>query len=411
VLEVITMTSTAPGTLVENDPISTHRAPFHVLAVGKCRAVQPLLERIVNAGPQMELHTCVPEGAELRALHGQVLDLIFVDADSPHYPAARLCQAFKHSLDTQTVPLIVVSSSAKACEASLAQGADDFATPQTLPALLLRRIEALVHVRRARQLLRLEDEGVREPLFPPLEWRNGAPSEDTLPRIQFDCGSVMCAPAVVLFADLRGYTRVCECLAPRQVALLLREYFSLITQITLEHQGAVVNIAGDCLMAGFALSHVPSAAADRALRAAQMMMSRFTSLADNWLTRFHVIVGLGVGLNTGEVATAPMGFPLFTHYTLIGDTVNVAARLCQRARAGEIVLSASFKQSLGDKGAAFSIAALSQVVLRGRTEPVDIFCLPLEHRSASIDLESIAQAELEAPRFGDTVPQELTIAG
>jgi adenylate cyclase len=394
VLEVITMPSAAPC-ILENEPISAHRAPFHVLAVGKCRPVQPLLERIVNAGPLMELHTCLPDGAGLCALHGHVLDLIFVDADSPHYPAARLCQAFKHNLETQTVPLIVVSSSAKACQEALAQGADDFATPQTLPALLLRRIETLVHVRRAREILRLEDEGVREPQFPPLEWRDRVPPEDPLPRVQFDCGSVVCAPAVVLFADLRGYTGLCECLPPRQVALLLQDYFSLITQITLEHQGAVFNTAGDCLMAGFDLSHVPSDAADRALRAAQMMMNRFASLADSWLTRFHVTVGLGVGLNTGEVATAPMGFPLFTHYTLIGDTVNVAARLCQRARAGEIVLSAAFKESLGNKGSAFSIAALSQLVVRGRTEPVGIFCLPLEHRSVPLDLESIARAELE----------------
>jgi adenylate cyclase len=401
------MTSAVPCIPEEN----AHRAPFRVLAVGKCRAVQQLLERIANAGPQVELHTCLPDGAGVCALHGDVLDLIFVDADSPHYPAAQLCQAFKHNVETQTVPLIVVSSSTKACEEALAQGADDFATPRTLPSLLLRRIEALVHVRRARQILRLEDERVREPQFPPLEWRDRVPSQDPTLRVQVDCGSVVCAPAVVLFADLRGYTQMCERLAPRQVALLLKEYFSLITQITLEHQGAVFNTAGDCLMAGFDLSHTPSNAADRALRAAQMMMSRFASLAESWLTRFHVTVGLGVGLNTGEVATAPMGFPLFTHYTLIGDTVNVAARLCQRARAGEIVLSASFKQSLGDKGSAFLISPLSQVVVRGRTEAVDIFCLPLEQRSASLDLESIACAELERRRVGYRVPHELSIAG
>ena len=121
-----------------NEPISAHRAPFHVLAVGKCGAVKPLLERISNAGPQVELHTCLPDGAGLCALHGLVPDLIFVDADSPQYPAARLCQSFKLNLETRTVPLIVVSCSAKACEEALAQGADDFVTPQTPPALLLR---------------------------------------------------------------------------------------------------------------------------------------------------------------------------------------------------------------------------------------------------------------------------------
>jgi class 3 adenylate cyclase len=140
-----------------------------------------------------------------------------------------------------------------------------------------------------------------------------------------------------------------------------------------------------------------------------MMMSGFASLAEGWLMRFHVTVGLGVGLNTGEVATAPMGFPSFTHYTLIGDTVNLAARLCQRARAGEIVVCASFKQSLGDKGTAFSVMALSHVAVRGRTEPVDIFCLPLEHRSAP--LESIPGFEPERRRQGYKAPHELSIAG
>jgi len=405
------MPPAAPCIFDENEPIGAHRATFHVLAVGACRVVQPLLDRIVNAGPQMELHTCLPDGAGVCAPHGNVLDLIFVDADSPHYPAAQLCQAFKHDYETRSVPLIVVSCSAKACEEALALGADDFVTRETPPALLLRRIEALVHVRRARQILRLEDEGVREPQFPPLEWRDRVPPEDPLSRDHFDCESVVCTSAVVLFADLRGYTKMCECVPAGQVALLLREYFSLITRITLEHQGAVFNTAGDCLMAGFDLSHVPSSAAYRALRAAQMMMSRFASLAEGWLTRFHVTVGLGVGLNMGEVATAPMGFPLFTHHTLIGDTVNVAARLCQRARAGEIVLSASFKQSLGDKATAFSIAALSQVIVRGRTEPVDIFCLPLERRGAPLDLESIALAELERRRLDHKSPHDLYIAG
>jgi adenylate cyclase len=201
---------------------------------------------------------------------------------------------------------------------------------------------------------------------------------------------------------------MCECLAPEQVVLLLKEYFSLLTQIALEHGGTVFNTDGDCLMAGFDLSHVQSDAADRGLHAAQMMLSRFASLAESWLRRFHVTVGLGVGLNAGAVAIAPMGFHLFTHHTLIGDTVNVAARLCQRARAGEIVLSASFKQTLSDKGATLTIAALSQVAVRGRTEPVSIFCLPLEHRSAPI--ESIPAAKLEPHRLEYKMPHELNTA-
>ena len=96
---------------------------------------------------------------------------------------------------------------------------------------------------------------------------------------------------------------------------------------------------------------------------------------------------------------------------MIGDTVNVAARLCQRARAGEIVLSDSFKRSLDDREGAFSIAALSQVIVRGRSEPVDIFCLPLQHRIPPMDPKSIARAELQDRRLGFRALPELRIAG
>src|SRR5450631_1107927 len=144
------MKPAAIGVHAESETISAYRPPFQVLAVGKCKAVTPLLERMVRAGPRVELRTCLPDGAGACAPHGQVPDLIFVDADSPYYPAAPLCQSFRRNLETRTVPLIVVSASAKACEAALAQGADDFVTPQTLLALQLRRIAALVQVRQAR---------------------------------------------------------------------------------------------------------------------------------------------------------------------------------------------------------------------------------------------------------------------
>lgn len=357
----------------------SRRTPFYVLAVGKCTAVKSLLERITNAVPYMELHTALPDGTGSCELHGHVPDLIFVDADSPYYDAAQLCESLKRNHDTRTVPLIVVSASAKACEAALSHGADDFVTPTTLPALLLRRIESLVLIR-----------------------------QDPLTHVQFEYSPSICTPAVVLFADLRGYTRMCESLPPSEVVILLQEYFSLITLIILEHQGTVFNTAGDCLMAGFDLSHTECDAAKRALLAGKMMLNRFAALAASWLKRCHVTVGLGVGLNAGDVATAVTGFPPFTNLTLVGDTVNVASRLCQRARAGEIVLSASFKEALGDQANAFAIVALDQVELRGRSGLVNIFCLPAEHRLPM--LESNPGIELGQRRLAFGLPDEPCVA-
>ena len=392
-------------------PISAYHPLFQVLLVGKCRALTPLLERMVRARPPVELRTCLPDGAGMCALDGQVPDLIFVDADSPDYSAPPLCQSFKRSPETRAVPLIVVSASAKACKEALELGADDFVTPQTLLALQIRRIAALVQVRQARHFLRLDEDGAREPQFPPVQWASRVVSEHPRAGTQIDCPPLVCTPAVVLFADLRGYSRICECLAPRQVVLLLQEYFSLLTQITLEHRGTVFHTAGDCLMAGFGISTEQSDAADRALQAAQVMMSRFATLAASWQLRFEATAGLGVGLNTGEVAVAQTGPPLASRSTLIGDTVNVAARLCQRARAGEIVLSAAFKETLGDHETKSGIPALSQVVMPGRAEPVDVFCVPIEHRS--IPLAVGYRRDIEAPSIGDESVEQhgLRLAG
>ena len=68
------------------------------------------------------------------------------------------------------------------------------------------------------------------------------------------------------------------------------------------------------------------------------------------------------------------------NYTIIGDTVNIAARLCQRARAGEMLFSGTLKRSLDADGLDVGATALPPLQLRGRSHPIDIFCVPLEKR-------------------------------
>ena len=186
--------------------------------------------------------------------------------------------------------------------------------------------------------------------------------------------------AVVLFADLRGFTGLSERLEPRQVVPLLNEYFSLLTEITLRHDGTVFHMAGDCLMLGFGVPLEQPDSPSRAVRAAQEMLESFAVLAGSWKERYGVEAGLGIGINEGDVVAGNIGSSTYMSYTLIGDTVNVAARLCQRARAGEMLFSHALKQSLDALGLDVGATPLPPMQLRGRSSTIDIYCVPAAPR-------------------------------
>ena len=188
------------------------------------------------------------------------------------------------------------------------------------------------------------------------------------------------AHAVVLFADLRGFTSISEQLDPQAVVPLLNEYFSLLTEITFKYDGTVFHMAGDCLMLGFGVPHEQHDSAQRAVSAAREMLASFAELSRSWRERYQVEAGLGIGINEGDVVAGNVGSSAYMSYTIIGDTVNIAARLCQRARAGEMLFSSSLKRSLDAHGLDVGATALPPLQLRGRSSPIDIFCVPLATR-------------------------------
>lgn len=186
----------------------------------------------------------------------------------------------------------------------------------------------------------------------------------------------------VLFADLRGYTGMAEKLAPPLLATLLGEFFSVLTEIAELHGGRVFHTAGDSLMAGFGLSSRNNDGTEQALAAGREMLSRFASLADSWRRDARVEAGLGIGLHFGEVALAAFGPPGRRVETLVGDTANVAARLCSRARAGEVLFSCTVAAALNARSlsAGSAFLQLPRYEMRGRIEPLDIWCIPARQR-------------------------------
>jgi class 3 adenylate cyclase len=186
--------------------------------------------------------------------------------------------------------------------------------------------------------------------------------------------------SAVMFADMRGFTGLSERLAPARVVPLLNDYFTLLTSITTRHGGTVFSMAGDGLMVGFGVPEEQPDSSERAVDAAREMLDGFRGLADDWKLRHDVDTGLGVGINAGEVIAGNVGPSTYRNYTIIGDTVNVAARLGQRARAGEALFSSTVKRSLDEHGRVVTAIELPPLVLRGRASPVDIFCIPTARR-------------------------------
>lgn len=193
----------------------------------------------------------------------------------------------------------------------------------------------------------------------------------------------------VLFADLRGYTGLAEKLAPAQIVPLLDEFFAVLAAATGLHGGQVFHVAGDGMMAGFGVGASAEEGARAALAAGHSMLGDFAALAERWRQDHSIETGIGIGLHTGEVALGLMGPPGKRHTTLVGDTVNVAARLCGRARAGEVLLSCTVAAALdakttrGDANALpIAFLHLPQFELRGRSAPLDIWCVPAPERVA-----------------------------
>jgi class 3 adenylate cyclase len=186
--------------------------------------------------------------------------------------------------------------------------------------------------------------------------------------------------AVVLFADLRGFTAMAEQLSPDVVVHHLNEFFSMLAEAVVRHEGRIFHMAGDCLMVGFGVEGSHEGAASRAATAARAMLDGFVPMAGRWKAAHGIEVGLGVGIHQGEVVAGMVGAEAYNSYTLIGDTVNVASRLCARARAGEMLFSRRFKISLDECGTHVQALELPALELRGRRSPVDIYCVPLLER-------------------------------
>jgi class 3 adenylate cyclase len=209
-----------------------------------------------------------------------------------------------------------------------------------------------------------------------------APPTDTARTDTGRPGAALTVCATVLFVDLRGYTTLAESLQPAAVADLLDEFFEVLARAAETHRGRIYSMVGDGMMAGFGVQPGAEDGAGEALGAARAMLTGFAPVVTRWRRELAIETGIGVGLHRGDVAVCLHGPPGKRTETLVGDTVNVAARLCSRARAGEVLFSSAVAAAAREALAPQPVIRLPQFELRGRARPLDIWCMPAEQRIA-----------------------------
>jgi class 3 adenylate cyclase len=185
------------------------------------------------------------------------------------------------------------------------------------------------------------------------------------------------AEIVALFADLRGFSRITQSLAVHTVVELLNQYFAVLTEATDRHEGTIFNMAGDSLFVGFNVPLPQADAALRAVRTAMEILAHFRPIAADWRERYGVETGVGVGICRGEAIIGNVGTAQFMNYTVIGNAVNVAARLMQMAQANETLVSAAFYESVRQNIPAGWAQLRGEYALRGRSEMTTVYSIKL----------------------------------
>jgi len=175
--------------------------------------------------------------------------------------------------------------------------------------------------------------------------------------------------ATVLFADIRGFTPLAEQLRPEEVAALLTDYFTEMVDLIFELGGTLDKFIGDALMAVWGAPLAAPDDADRALEAARQMQQRVVELNQGWAGS-RPPLAIGIGLATGDVFAGYLGSERRLEYSVLGDTVNVASRLCDRAGPGEILVSETLVTALT---ASPDLTRVGDLELRGKAQRVGVF--------------------------------------
>ncbi len=177
--------------------------------------------------------------------------------------------------------------------------------------------------------------------------------------------------ATVFFADIRGYTSFSEDKSPEYIIEVLNEYFTEAVEIVIKYGGYIDKFIGDCIMAAWGVPMVNETEdAIKAVSCAVEIQNLVKSTDRKFFQGKASSLKVGFGMHTGDLVAGNLGSSRRMDYTVIGDTVNLAARLEGVSEAGEIIITEDTRQHLDDR---FLLEPRKAVKVKGKVKPIQIY--------------------------------------
>jgi len=308
-------------------------------------------------------------GEQALAIVGrQPIDAFIIDIQMPGMNGIELCRSLRAMERHRNTPLIFITSmdESRVLEQALEAGGDDFINKPihvvVLRARLTNLMQRTAYLRQA-ELMSLSLQ------------RYVSPRTEEIARLYARTG-VLPAPkrqdACILFSDVRGFTELSQDMDPEALLQVLSGHLAMLVSLVYEHGGYVDKFAGDGIMAVFDRD-------DMVVKACLCALDMLEASRKNLATEGLRIHQMGIGIHRGDAVIGNLGSSKHLDYTLVGKTVNLAARLCSMADSLSIVVSRAVRDALATDRR-FVFANERRVAVRGFKEPISVYGLERNER-------------------------------
>ena len=335
-----------------------------------------------------EVVTAASGPEALEKVEAERPDLVLLDVMMPGMDGYEVCRKIRGNPTTEVLPVAMVTSLDPAQERikGLEAGADDFLSKPVDQPALLARVRSLLRIKELYDIVqdqaskltewnqtleqRVEDQvsqlermgKLQRFLSPQLaELILAGDAEDPLQTHRRE--------VTVVFLDLRGFTAFAEVSEPEEVMSVLHDYHAEMGRFILEYEGTIEHFAGDGIMVIFNDPVKLPNPAENAVRMAVAMRERVAGLKEAW-TRLGYNLDCGFGIAKGYATIGAIGFEGRWDYSAIGTVTNLASRLCDEAKGGQILIT---RKTLSSVENLVETEPLEPLTLKGFSHPVPAF--------------------------------------